>query len=56
VESFFRSLIYNNPDFGFVVMSDDVPATSVIQLKTNSLNWVMPGIWEVYGPHKKVDV
>lgn len=56
IESFFNSLIYNNPRFGFTVLSTDVPASSPILLRTNSLNYVMPGIAGKYGMEKNVNV
>jgi len=50
VESFFSALLYNNPKFGFVVKSTDVPTKSALKLDTFYLNMVMPGIAGVYGP------
>jgi len=56
VESFFSALLYNNPKFGFVVHSTDVPPNFALKLSTTYLNMVMPGIQGAYGADKPVNV
>jgi hypothetical protein len=47
--------VYNNPKFGFTVKATDIPSDSPIKLRTNSFNYVMPGIAGKYGYDKDIN-